>query len=222
MKLTVLNGSPRGRKGNTHILLEHFRRGFEETQGNAWECYELNRVNQQPEAARAFGEAEAALMAYPLYTDAMPGLVKAFIELLEPYCGQEGNPRLGFIVQSGFAESHHSSFVARYNEKLARRLGSVYLGTVIKGGVEGIQVQPESWTRPLYESFYRLGQVFGATGQFDAGIMRQLAQPVRLSWRRRSGYRLLALTGLTNFYWDMQLKKNGVFGQRFARPYEER
>lgn len=221
MKLTVFNGSPRGKKSNTSILLEHFRRGFEETPGNTWERFELNRVNQQPEAARAFGEAETALLAFPLYTDAMPGLVKAFIELLEPYCGREANPPIGFIVQSGFSESIHSTYVARYNEKLARRLGSAYLGTVIKGGVEGIQVQPESWTRPLFERFYRLGQVFGATGQFDAEAVRQLAQPVRLSWGQRLGHRLLSLGGLRNFYWDGQLKKNGVFEQRFARPYEE-
>ena len=31
MKLTVFNGSPRGKKSNTTILLEHFLKGFMET-----------------------------------------------------------------------------------------------------------------------------------------------------------------------------------------------
>ena len=37
MKLTVFNGSPRGKKSNTAILLEHFLKGFMETEGNSYE-----------------------------------------------------------------------------------------------------------------------------------------------------------------------------------------
>ena len=44
---------------------------------------------------------------------------------------REGNPPVGFVVQSGFPEGLHSRYVERYLEKLAARLGSPYLGTIV-------------------------------------------------------------------------------------------
>ena len=57
MKLTVFNGSPRGRKSNTRIVLEHFLKGFSETEGNKHEVYYLNRVKEEDQFTRAFSEA---------------------------------------------------------------------------------------------------------------------------------------------------------------------
>jgi len=34
-------------------------------------------------------------------------------------------------------------------------------------------------------------------------------------------YRLISLTGLTNFYWNGMLKKNGAWKQRFNTPYSD-
>jgi hypothetical protein len=31
---------------------------------------------------------------------------------------------------------------------------------------------------------------------------------------------MMAKTGLTNFYWNSNLKKNGAFEKRFDKPYE--
>jgi len=221
MKLTVFNGSPRGPMSNTKILLEHFLRGYLETPGNSCEIYYLNRIHETAAFQQAFGQAEAVLLAFPLYTDAMPGIVKAFIEILQPFIGLENNPPLGFIVQSGFMEATHSRHVEKYLVKLAARLGSEYTGTAVKGGVEGIQVQPPSMTRKLFESFYRIGQTFGQTGRFDEAILRQLAQPERLTWSRTVLLSVMDKLGLANFYWDSQLKANRAYERRFARPYSD-
>jgi len=35
------------------------------------------------------------------------------------------------------------------------------------------------------------------------------------------GYSILAKTGLMDFYWNKQLKENGAYEKRFARPYAE-
>jgi NAD(P)H-dependent FMN reductase len=219
MKLTVFNGSPRGKKSNTRILMEQFLSGFGRTPGNGFEVHYLSRVADQEAYREAFAAAEVVLLAFPLYTDAMPGIVKEFIETLCPLCGRAGNPALGFVVQSGFPEAAHSRAVERYNEKLSRRLGCRYLGTVVRGGAEGIQVMPPSMTRRLFASFDAVGETFGRTGELDAGLVRRLAGSERLSLPMRLLYRLLRLTGLTNFYWNGQLKANGAFERRFAAPY---
>ncbi len=222
MKLTVFNGSPRGRGSNTRILLENFLKGFSETEGNKHEVYYLNRVKEEDQFKQAFSDAEYVLLAFPLYTDSMPGVVKCFIESLELFVGRKGNPVLGFIVQSGFPEAVHSRMVERYNEKLASRLGCPYLGTIVKGGAEGIRVQPPRMTAKLFTRFYELGRVFGRDGSFDKSLLEQLAKPERLSRGVLLLLQLLKPTGLLNFYWNKQLKKNGAYSRRFAAPYLEK
>jgi NAD(P)H-dependent FMN reductase len=220
MKLTVFNGSPRGLKSNTRILLSHFQHGFEETPGNQMRIFDLVHVTDQPSFRQAYEEAEIVLLAFPLYVDAMPGIVKTFIEeSLAPQRERGSNPPIGFIVQSGFPEALHSRYVARYLEKLARRLNAPYLGTVIKGGVEGIQSQPEKMTRKLLDAFYRLGRSFGQNGQFDEAILHELAQPERFPTALRPLLWLFSKLGFSNLWWDLQLKQNEAYTHRFAQPY---
>lgn len=214
MKLTVFNGSPRGKGSNTKILLEHFINGFMTTDGNTYELAYLNRVKDSDNFIKLFRDAEQVLLAFPLYTDAMPAIVKTFIESLEPLCGKEGNPDIGFIVQSGFPEAIHSRYVERYLEKLAVRLRCRYKGTVVRGGVEGIRALPAKMTRKLFKSFYELGKSFGETGEFDEQIVRRLAQPERLTKFQFWVFKLLG-----HNYWNSMLKKNNAFEKRFDKPY---
>jgi hypothetical protein len=76
-------------------------------------------------------------------------------------------------------------------------------------------------TKKLFDSFYRLGLFFGKNNTFDEDIVRSLAKRERMSGFTRTALRLLAITGLTNFYWDTQLKKNNAYENRFDKPYEE-
>jgi multimeric flavodoxin WrbA len=43
--LTVFNGSPRGSKGNTPLMLNQFGEGFASIAGHTWEIHNLNRLN---------------------------------------------------------------------------------------------------------------------------------------------------------------------------------
>ncbi len=222
MRLTVFNGSPRGKGSNTKILLEHFLLGFLETEGNTYELAYANRVKSQDEFVKMFREADHVLLAFPLYTDAMPAMVKTFIESLEALRGRQGNPTIGFIVQSGFPEAIHSRYVERYLEKLAARLGCRFTGTVVKGGVEGIQVMPSVMTRKLFRSFHELGKTFGETGQFDRQIVHRLAKRERLSWLGLLTAKVMAKVGLADSYWNGQLKQNGAYERRFDKSYVSR
>jgi NAD(P)H-dependent FMN reductase len=220
MRLTVLNGSPRVRKSNTRILVEKFLEGFEGTAGNTQETGYLAVENDQPRLVEMFRDAETVLLAFPLYVDSLPAVVKKFIERLEPLCGRDGNPALGFIVQSGFPEAHHSRFVQRYLEKLCRRLGCRCLGVVVRGGVEGIRVRPRWMTGKLFRLFRDLGAEFGRSGEFDPDIVKKIAGPEKLSAGTRLLFRVLGALGVTNIGWNSQLKKNGAFERRYARPYD--
>ena len=221
MKLTVCNGSPRGKSGNTEIMLDRFLAGFESVPENTSERFHLNRINDQPAAAAAFTDAEAVLIAMPLYTDAMPGLVMAFFELLEQFQGGPDNPRLGFLVQSGFPEAAHSRYLERYLEKLAARLDCPYIGTLVRGGCEGLRVAPAKRNRRLFALLEEIGRDFGRSGRFDPALLKKLAQPERIPGVATTLMKPVMRLGLFNGYWNRMLKKNHAFDRRFARPYSE-
>ncbi len=218
-KLTVFNGSPRGKGGNTKVLVEKFLDGFEANTGNSHELFYLRRVKETDRFRQAFAEAEHVLLAFPLYTDAMPGLVKAFIESLEPFCGRERNPDIGFIVHSGFPEAAHSRYVERYLKELAARLGCGYIGTIVKGNSEGARMMPEE--SKLFQAFYQIGKTFGETGQFDQALVGKLARPERFPRILGPLFRLFLKTKMANSYWDKQLEENDAYERRFARPFTE-
>ncbi len=219
MKLVVINGSPRNRKSNSKLLIDEFLKGFYSIDKDVADIHFLASEKQRNEAVNAFRENDNILMIFPLYTDSMPGIVKDFFEriYLEPI---KAGKRIGYIVQSGFPEAKHSIYVERYLEQFTtRRLKSDYLGTVIKGGVEGIQIMPPSMTTRLFASFHKLGEHFARTGKFSESIMEKLRKPYTLSAGRLFFHSLMKLTGLTNFYWNSNLRKNRAFDRRFDKPY---
>jgi len=221
MRLTVFNGSPRGTGGNTAMMLEQFLAGFISVPGNSAEVRLLSRYKEIEEQLKAFAQAERVLLAFPLYVDAMPAVVKAFIEALEPFCGRRDNPPMFFLVHSGFPEARHCRPVERYLVKLARRLGGEYQGTIVKPGSEGLRLMPASLNRKLFGQLRELGRIYGAEDRLDHAMVEQLARPERLGPLRMACCALLNLLGLTNKYWDGMLRRNNVYQRRYERPFSD-
>lgn len=221
MRLTVYNGSPRGKAGNTEILLSKVAAGFSSLAEPDLSFVYLNSTRQREKAHESFTQSDWVLLGFPLYTDAMPGLVKAFIESLAPYVGREGNPKMAFLVQSGFPEAHHSRFVERYLEKLARRLKAPYAGTIIKGGCEGVRLMPEAMNRKLFEGLREMGADMAREGRFDPEKLKALAKPERYPRILAPLFKLILRFPKTQSYWNRQLEQNEAYDERFARPFME-
>lgn len=218
MKLVIYNGSPRNKKSNSLILINQFLSGYHAVDPAEIPVHHLAGRKRREEHLDAYSKAEAVLIFFPLYTDCMPGIVKEFFEeitLVDP----AGSKKIGFVVQSGFRESVHSYHLEKYLKKFSARLGHEYLGTVIRGGVEGIQIMPDWMTGKLFGSFQALGRYFAENGQFDPDIKEKLARPYKLSALQKLGFRIFKLLGFSNFYWNSNLKKHGAYEKRFDRPY---
>lgn len=192
-----------------------------ENGGPRYNIVYLNKTANLDKQVEEFKNSNHVVLAFPLYTDAMPGIVKYFIEALEPLCGRKTNPGLGFVVQSGFPETIHSRGLEKYLVKLARRLNCPYAGTVIKGGVEGLQVMPAWTTRKLFKNFNKLGTYYAERRTFDPVIIKKLAGRERLSPLKLWGFRFMKLLGMTDIYWNSQLKKNHAFDERYESPHAE-
>jgi len=213
--ITLFNGSPRGPHGNSPIFLDQVAKGF----GGESKMIHLVNANATAEHVQAFRDAKTAWLAFPLYTDSMPGIVKHFIEALEPLVGQSGNPPIGFIVQSGFPEGLHSRFVERYLEKLAARLGSPYLGTIVKGNGEGVRIMPDKMNRKLFEDLQSLGRNLANGVKLDRVTLTNIAKPESFPRELAPVFQLFVHLPLAHSYFDNMLKENGVFDKRFNQPF---
>jgi multimeric flavodoxin WrbA len=216
MQLAIINGSPRYKNSNSALLVQQFLKGFQSN--SVTTISYLSGTENWKKAVADFASSDTVLIIFPLYTDCMPGIVKEFFEDLIHIENKAGKS-IGFIVQSGFQESIHSEALERYLEKLTKRLGHIYLGTVIKGGVEGIKIMPPGMTKKLFSQFEQLGRYFAEFQCFNPQIMKQLRNPYKLSPFRITVINLMSKTGLTNFYWDMNLKKNNAYEHRFDKPF---
>ena len=219
MRLVIFNGSPRYKNSNSAILIEHFLKGYNREVSNTVPVYYFANKSQREASGKIFSQADTVLVFFPLYTDCMPGIVKEFIEIIAQQSLSGEYKKIGFVVQSGFPESIHSSFLEKYLKKLTLRLNCEYLGTVIKGGVEGIQMMPAPMTTKLFSQFENLGKYFGTNETFEQNILNELHKPYTFSRTHVRIFNLLSRFGVTNFYWNSNLKKNGAYLKRFARPY---
>jgi len=213
--VALFNGSPRGSKGNTPIFLREIAHGF----GGSSETYHLVRIQDTDNMVQAFGDAECAILGFPLYTDSMPGVVKHFIEALEPLVGRKNNPAIGFVIQSGFPEALHSRYVERYLQKLAQRLDCAYLGAVVKGGGEATRLVPERANRRLFANLRVIGAGLAEKGSFDPSVLAAIARPERFPAILGPVFRVFLRTPIAHMYFDNMLKENNAYERRFARPF---
>jgi len=217
--LLLLNGSPRGKSSNSMKMLARVAEGWTRESVGSVEVLHLARPADFRRAVQAYPEAETVLLGMPLYADAMPSLVKSYIEALAPCVGRPDNPTMAFLVQSGFSEAMHSRGVERYFEKLARRLGSPYAGTIVRGGGEQLRNMPEEASRRLWERLVVLGESLARDGRFDPALLPRVAGVERFNAPTAAALRVALRWPLPLVMWDAEMRKNGAYAERNARPY---
>lgn len=220
MRLTVFNGSPRARVSNTGFFVDALVEGYRSIDGSVVEVHYIAGAVDISRLAGVLSESECVLLAFPLYVDSMPSIVKAFIEELAPWKGRLSGVRFFFLVQSGFPEAIHSRAVERYLKRLTERLGGIYLGTVIRGCANSVRNMAGEKKEKALQPFKDLGKGLAANGNLDDGIVRRLAKPEKLSPFMLWSVNFLDRTGLLGLIWRKPFKENGSYERRFARPYE--
>ncbi len=219
MKRLLLNGSPRGNDGNSRRLLSWIAEGLAQAGISTPPTIDLAPEPVLASHRQAFLDADEVVFAFPLYTDAMPGIVKAFFEAVASDPSPLQGKRVAFVIQSGFPEAVHTEVLAAYLARLCQRLGFRHLGTLRRGGIEGIRIMPARQVAKVAARFRVAGKELGETGAFSGELIARMAGPRRLGVWGRVGVRLLLFTGLGNFYWNTRLKQHGAFARRFDAPY---
>ncbi len=209
-KLVIYNGSPRKSGSNSGIILNQVVAAL----GEKVEIRDLKENGKWQEWSKSFAKEKHVMFLMPLYVHAMPSHVMNFIEQLPV---SEGT--LSFFVQSGFPESGQSHYLEAYFEKLAPKLGRSYLGTAIKGGMEGLQMKPsdgqEEMILPLVKTIVNLIE----QGRFSDDDIKKLAKPVRFGKVIETAFNYFGKRKVNSIVWDPPLKVNGAYDKHYDRPH---
>ena len=220
MKRLLLNGSPRGKDGNSRKILTWIAQGLEQAGIAAPTIVDLAPDPTRAAHLHAFMDADEVVLAFPLYTDSVPGLVKAFLETIDlADRSRLQGKRVAFVIQSGFPEGIHTEALGNYLARVCQRLGFIHVGTLRKGGIEGIRMMPPKAVAKIQARFVEAGKELGASGRFSPEFIRTMAEPRTFGWTARAIVQVLGKIGLINYYWNRRLKEHGAYDRRFDAPY---
>lgn len=219
MQLLTINGSPRGKKSNSKVLIETILQGANGIDNFTSNVEYLNDFKSYDQILQSISKAETIIFVFPLYTDSMPGSMMKFIETLKKSPEHIENKKIGFIVQSGFPEMHHSVYIQKYLSKLIKRLKCENIGSAILGGIEGIQARSEESNKELTDNLREIGKKIASDGFIDAQIVDRISQTYKFSLIKAFLAKILFKIMKSHPYWDRQLKANNAFDHRYDQPY---
>lgn len=221
MKRLFINGSPRGKESNSRLILSWIAEGMALSGvGEEIETIDLARTGELDTQIDALLAADEIVWVMPLYTDSMPALDKRFIDsLADVPADRLRRKRVAFVVQSGFPENIQGETLGLYLSRLSKRCGWTDMGVLVKGGIEGIRIMPPGMTAKTRKLFMEMGSSIVSNGVVEPAIIQKAVKPYTLGFGMRLLFALLKPTGLTNMYWDMNLKQHGAYKRRFDAPY---
>lgn len=215
MKILIINGSPKGKDGNTEIFIKKFTSGINES-------YQICYVAKEDplQIAKYIQQFDNVIIFIPLYVHAMPGIMMKLIEFIKPT--SDVGKKMGFVVQSGFMESEQSKYLERYLCLLTKNLNYTYLGTVIRGGSAGTYMMPEKMNKKLFEQLRVLGEYFEENGTFNLETVQEMGKPFKLSKDKSLLLEFYSKIGFGDaMFWNMMLKQNKAKDKRFDKPFSD-
>ena len=209
MKLAVVNGSPRGRKSNSSKIINWVTEGMDGVQ----KVYVAD-LKKQDESVEAILGADSILFVFPLYTDAMPGLVKEFMEKMarRDFSGKT----VSYVIHSGFPEAVQLRMLQKYCVYFSKICGMKLLGCAVMGGTEGglpSEIRAEKDKRVKILKY--VGQCIKEQKEVDYDKLKGLSRVESFNKTAQIVMKLMPL----DLGWNIMLRKNKAFERRYDRPH---
>ena len=170
MRIVAFNSSPRGEKGNTHVMVREFLAGASEAGAEVENIFLAGKridhcracfvcwvappgkcviEDDMAELRDKFISADVVVMATPLHTDNISGMMKVFMDrmipIIDPHFEADGSgetrhvkrhekyPKLVVISSCGFPEQTHFQIISAFFKRLARNMHSEVIGEIYRG-----------------------------------------------------------------------------------------
>lgn len=172
MKLTIFNGSPRAKKGNTGLIIDLIMENFS---GQDSKVHELRKLTDHGKYIK--NDNSDLLFVFPLYCDAMPGIVMEFIEEMERKKQFYRGRSCWFFIHSGFAETKQSRFAERAMDALCVSLEMKNRGVCILGNSSLLSINGGNSlaVKKLRRKIRQLSRFIQRGEDFDDGLKRKFS-----------------------------------------------
>lgn len=114
----------------------------------------------------------------------------------------------------------HLRIVERYHNILADIYELKSINTILSPGSEAIRIMPKKMNNKRKTGLVYLAGCFRRGEKLSKSILYTLAGNETISKKKRLLFKILSALGLTNIYWNNQLKRNNAYFKRFDKPYQ--
>jgi len=209
MKLSIINGSPRGLSSNSTKILNWVKTGID--------INYLSRVKHQDEILEKIVLSDSLLICFPLYVDSMPAQQKLFFEKMEKKRDMFKGKSISFIIHSGFPEMKQSLSLKEYLEFFSTDIMEMnLLGVVILAGSEALQLAPERMFQRQIAELQKIIECIEKNKPFPDDINIRINKRESLSWLQRI---VFTINPFKNFYWNYRASKHDHKVRLKAKPY---
>jgi multimeric flavodoxin WrbA len=192
MKITAFNGSPRGENGNTYVIVEEFLKGAKKAGADVENIFLVKKnikhclgcfgcwtktlgkcviKDDMKKLLSKFMASDIVVLATPLYTDVVTGVMKDFMDrlipLLDPHFEKDEKgeyrhrkrynkyPKIVVISNCGLPEQSHFQVLSLLSKRIARNMHSEVIAEIYRGGGE-ILKQKMLILRPFINRYKKL------------------------------------------------------------------
>ncbi|KFZ26188.1 MAG: hypothetical protein KQ78_01539 [Candidatus Izimaplasma bacterium HR2] len=164
---------------------------------------------------------DQVLIVFPLYVDGMPGQVKHFYELLSSLKEKLKDKPITFIIHSGFSDGIQSRVLEQHCNRFSKIMNLNNHGVIIIPGSEGFRLMPPVMTKKKRIAVSKLGAQYKVNEQYNKKTLKFLYGKEKSSKFGSVILSIMSMLGLTNTYWNSQLKKNKALDNCFDAPYKD-
>ncbi len=212
--LVYINGSPKTKDSTSALLINQMEKILG-TSANIYQAVNLIRGNDFTLLMEEIEQADAIVIAFPLYVDSVPApLIKLFSMIEEAIKASNITRTIVYaICNCGFHEAEHTTIALEIVENFVHRSGFAWGYGIGIGGGGIVATQKKDMAKGIAKNVYFTLQ--DMSNAIQSGNCRERNVFVTPKFPRF----LYKLTG--DISWKMMARKNGVGKNMWAKPHHD-
>jgi hypothetical protein len=222
MNVSILVGSPKGRKSASFLLGSRLAEGLQKRGAAVREDFVQDGLRSEEGTVRLLEDVDSSdlvVFAFPLYVDSLPAPLTRLLELVAErrtrFASEGAPPRIAVLVQCGFPEARQCDTAVGICRLFAERTGMRWAGALamgMGGSVgEGFEKLPGGG-KDLLKALDMASESLANGGGIPLEATALFARPLMPRW-------MYTLFG--NLGWRIRLRRDNARRPLAYRPYAQ-